>query len=78
MGCWVQLRGDKAQQALFRRMTLNALEAIPLSRDGASQQATLTAPVDPSLTAKRGGETTFSSMERGRVSMAAMVRKSSP
>lgn len=44
---------------------LNTLEAIPLPRDGGSQQATLTARVDPILTAKRGGEPIFSSMERG-------------
>lgn len=50
---WVHLCGDKAKQALFPRITMNTLKAIPIPRGWKSQRETLANLVDRILAAKK-------------------------
>jgi type I restriction-modification system DNA methylase subunit len=49
---WVKLRGDKAKQALFPRITMNALKKIPVANQWHTYQQKLSVLVDKILAAK--------------------------
>ena len=50
---WVHLRGDKAKQALFPRITMNTLKGIPIARSWMESRASLSTMVDRILAAKQ-------------------------
>jgi hypothetical protein len=50
---WVSLKGDKAKQALFPRITMNTLKAIPIPDAWQNQAAELAAMVNGILTEKQ-------------------------
>jgi len=49
---WVRLKGDKAKQALFPRITMNTLRAIPIPKSWHQHRVELSAKVDQILAAK--------------------------
>lgn len=53
---WVRLKGDKAKQALFPRITMSTLKAIPLPKDWREHVATLCGIVDGLLAAEAAGQ----------------------
>ena len=50
---WVRMRGDKAKQALFPRITMNTLRAIPVPNGWVKKEPMLSNLVDQILAAKR-------------------------
>ena len=62
---WVRLKGDKSKQALFPRITMNALKGLPIPTNWQNQSSALSKLVDTAVSsATKNPTAVISALER--------------